>query len=110
MTKTTKKGMHMAATNIELGIVGGLKQTIVDLDRALADDAGVLSSRVQALALRNIAHGVLLTLDNHTNCPALRFYLAFRGWLAPMMFGLLLAAFMGGLYAFQRFGLAMPSP
>lgn len=97
-------------TYIGAGIVTGLKQTVSALDKALAEENGELTAREQTQTLLAIAEGVLLTLDNHNNCPALRFYLGFVKWIWPILFGLILIGILGGAAAFRELGLAIPSP
>jgi hypothetical protein len=100
----------MADTLIGTGIVDSLKKTVQSLDKALAEESGELTPREQTQTLLAIAKGVLMTIDNHYSCPALQFYEAFRKWVLPVMFGLVVAAFAGGLYAFQAFGVKVPAP
>lgn len=99
----------VAATYTEQGIIEALKHAITALEKEIsANEDPAQRTRDQILA--SIARGVLLTIDNHYQCPALRFYTSFRGWLLPILFGLAMAALAGGLYAFQRFGIQMPAP
>lgn len=99
----------MATTYTEQGIIESLKHAITALEReSSANENSAQRTRDQILA--SIARGVLLTIDNHYQCPALRFYVSFRTWLLPILFALAMAAFAGGLYAFQHFGLEVPAP
>lgn len=100
----------MADTLIGAGIVDSLKQTVKSLDKALAEDSGELTAREQTQTLLAIAKGVLMTIDNHYACPALRFYLGFAKWIWPIVFGLILIGILGGVAAFERFGLGVPTP
>jgi len=100
----------MSTANIETSIVGGLKQTIIDLDKALVGEDGELTSRQQTQALRAIAQGVLMTIDNHYSCPALCFYLAFEKWVWPIVFGIILIGILGGAAAFRSMNLQVPAP
>ena len=100
----------MADTLIGAGIVEDLRITVKSLDKALATDEGRLTEREATQAWLSIAKGVLMTIDNHYRCPALRFYLGFEKWLTPIIFGLVLIAILGGIVAFERFGMAVPAP
>lgn len=100
----------MSTANIETSIVGSLKQVVIDLDKALIGEDGELTWRQQTQALRAIAQGVLMTIDNHYSCPALRFYLAFEKWVWPILFGLILVGILGGAAAFRSSGLQVPAP
>ena len=94
----------------EQGIIEGLRSAVKDLEKSLSENGGARTEHQTTTVLLALTRGVLLSLDKHASCPALNAYVAFRKWAIPVLFGLVLAAFAGGLYAFQRFGLAVPGP
>ncbi len=100
----------MADTLIGTGIVDSLKLTVKSLDKALAEESGELTPREQTQTLLAIAKGVLMTIDNHYSCPALRFYLAFEKWVWPIVFGIILIGILGGAAAFRSMNLQVPAP
>jgi len=92
----------------EAGILKGLQDAATTLEEVLEIKDGLLSIEQNTMVLLALTRGVLLSLDKCASCPALYAYSAFKKWLFPILFGLALAAFVGGLYAFQYFGLKMP--
>lgn len=69
-----------------------------------------MNSQIWATVMLALLDGVVMNWQNYWTCPSRVFYCAFAKWMLPVIFGLIVAAMVGGAVAFQRFGLGVPAP